>query len=123
MLALSRSDVRLFRNNVGNFWQGRIVEQDRRKDFVTLWHPRRIQCGLAPGAPDLIGWRSIVITPEMVGRRIAVFAGIEDKSARDKPTDEQDRFIDAIDAAGGLAGVARDVDSAAKILNQHFYAY
>jgi hypothetical protein len=50
--------MRLWRNNIGlAFYQGKYV-----------------QYGLAPGSGDLIGFRSVTITPEMVGQRVAVFA-------------------------------------------------
>jgi hypothetical protein len=62
----TRSDLRLFRNNTG-----------------TLPDPRTgrpVQFGLARGSADLIGWRTITITPEMVGQRVAIFTSIEVKT-------------------------------------------
>ena len=71
--------------------------------------------GLCKGSSDLIGWRSLTITPDMVGQTVAVFAAIEVKD-RGTPTPEQLHFIAQVQAAGGLAGVARTVAEAEAIL-------
>ena len=71
--------------------------------------------GLCKGSSDLIGWRSLTITPDMVGQTVAVFAAIEVKD-RGAPTPEQLHFIAQVQAAGGLAGVARTVAEAEAIL-------
>lgn len=97
IMRLGVGDVRLFRNNVGV-----AVHADGS----------RVRYGLCPGSSDLIGWRSLVITPDMVGQRIAAFLAIEAKGERGRPTAEQERFIRAVVEAGGLAGVARNPDQA-----------
>ena len=90
----------MFRNNTGALKdaQGRLVRY-----------------GLCKGSSDLIGWRSLTITPDMVGQTVAVFAAIEVKD-RGRPTPEQLHFIAQVQAAGGLAGVARTVAEAEAIL-------
>jgi hypothetical protein len=92
--------ARLWRNNVGAL-------RDQRGQLVRY--------GLCPGSSDLIGYRTIVITPDMVGRRLAVFAAVEVKD-RAAPTDQQQAFMRLIEQAGGLAGVARSVPDALSIL-------
>lgn len=92
--------ARLWRNNVGAL-------RDQRGQLVRY--------GLCPGSSDLIGYRTITITPEMVGRRLAVFAAVEVKDGG-KPTEQQQRFIELVQQAGGLAGVARSVPDALSIL-------
>jgi hypothetical protein len=111
----SRPDVRLFRNHVGAGWTGRSVTSSNR-EIVMLFDAQRCTFGLAPGSSDLIGWRSIEITPDMVGKRVAVFVAIETKSPRGRLTTEQRAFIDTAKKMGALAGVARSVDDATKIL-------
>ena len=65
MLGLSTPGVRLFRNNCGA-----LKDADGRL----------IRYGVAnPGGSDLIGWRSLTVTPDMVGRKLAVFLAIEVK--------------------------------------------
>ena len=98
----TRSDLRLFRNNTG-----------------TLPDPRTgrpVQFGLARGSADLIGWRTITITPEMVGQRIAVFTSIEVKTTTGHLTPAQQAWLCTVRTAGGIAGVARSVRDAEEIL-------
>ena len=99
-LAVGSGDVRLFRNNTGALldMQGRLVK-----------------FGLCKGSSDLIGFRSITITPDMVGQKIAVFSAIQVKD-KGKATVEQKNFINIINNAGGYAGVAKNVNDAKKIL-------
>ena len=75
-----------------------------------------VRYGLQPGSADLIGWRTITITPEMVGQQVAVFTSIEVKSQTGRLRPEQRQWMEAVQAAGGLAGVARSVEDAEQIL-------
>ena len=100
-LAVSRGATRLWRNNTGRL-------RDERGQLVTF--------GLCPGSADLIGYRSVTITPDMVGQRLAVFAAVEVKAERGRPTPEQMAFLEHVAAAGGLAGIARSVEDAERIL-------
>ena len=58
--------------------------------------------------PDLVGWRRVVVTPEMVGRDIAVFVGIEGKTPGTRTTPEQRNFLQQIARWGGEAKIARE---------------
>lgn len=100
-LACSHGPVRLWRNNTGTL-----------KDQ----HGRPVQFGLCKGSADLIGWRTITITPEMVGQQVAVFASIEVKTPTGRLRLEQQQWLDAVQAAGGIAGVARSVEDAEALL-------
>lgn len=110
----SRPDCRLFRNNVGQGWCGQTIRSD--SEYCLLKHPRRVVYGLTPGSADLIGWRSVTITPEMVGRTLAVFLSVEAKSSTGTARDDQEQWRRQVIAAGGLAGVARTVEDAEKII-------
>jgi hypothetical protein len=110
----SRPDVRLFRNSCGVGWSGQLVR--RIDNLVTLANARPVRYGLTPGSADLIGWQHITVTPEMVGRKLAVFASIEVKAAHGRLTPEQDNWRRVLQSAGGAAGVARSVAEAAGIL-------
>lgn len=102
MAGVSTPGVRVFRNNVGA-----LKDQEGRL----------VRYGVAnPGGSDLIGWRSVTVTPEMVGRKVAVFLAIEVKAERGRATDAQVNFINRVKADGGLAGVARSVDDALGIV-------
>lgn len=100
-IACSRGQTRLFRNNTGTL-------RDQ--------HGRPVQFGLCKGSADLIGWRTITITPEMVGHQVAVFASIEVKTPSGRLRPEQQQWLDAVQAAGGIAGVARSVEDAEALL-------
>jgi hypothetical protein len=65
--------------------------------------------GLFPGSGDLIGWRTITITPDMVGKPIAQFLSIEVKTPTGRVRPDQRNWLDQINAAGGLAIIARSV--------------
>ena len=100
-IACSKGDTRLFRNNTGTL-------RDQ--------HGRPVQFGLCKGSGDLIGWRSITVTPAMVGTTIAVFISVEVKTPTGRIRPEQQQWLEAVQAAGGIAGVARSVADAEVLL-------
>lgn len=108
MRSLGRGAVRVFRNNVGAAWQGTAVRL--KNGDVLLHNPRRVVYGLCPGSSDLIGWRTVEVTPEMVGRKLAVFVAVEAKTVRGRASEEQQAFLQAVRAAGGIGVVARSPD-------------
>jgi len=111
---LSAGYVRLFRNNVGAAWMGPFV---RKGDgSVVLVKPQRVVFGLCEGSSDLVGWRSITITEDMVGGRIAQFVAIEVKNETGRLQKTQAAFLKTVAEAGGRAGVARSVTDAVHIL-------
>ena len=52
----------------------------------------------------------------MVGQQIAVFTSIEVKAATGRIRPEQQQWLNAVQAAGGIAGVARSVEDAMDLL-------
>ena len=106
-LSLVGAPARLLRNNVGMLRDatGRPVAYGLGSSGGKV----------VRGPSDLIGWRTITITPDMVGQTVAVFTAIEVKD-HSKPTPEQEAFIATVQAAGGIAGVARSTDDARHIL-------
>lgn len=112
--ALSRGPIRLFRNNVGVGWQGmtsRVTRENLAKARASLRpgdliisSPRPLHAGLDRGSGDLIGWRTMVITPDMVGRTIAQFVSAEAKRPRGGRLEPDQRtWRDLVNRAGGLA--------------------
>lgn len=94
----SKGRCRLFNNDNG---------------MATLQDGKKITYGLAKSSPDLIGWLTVKITPEMVGKDVAIFCGIEVKMPRKHPTSEQRRFLELLESVGAITGVARsenDID-------------
>ena len=92
MLALSEAGCLIFRNNVGVLKNAAGIP---------------IRFGLAVGSSDLIG-----IAP---GGR---FLAVEIKTPTGKATPEQMRFIEAVRARGGIAGIARSPAEALALLAQ-----
>jgi hypothetical protein len=79
---------------------------------------KRIKVGLQnPGGSDLIGWRRIEITPDMVGQTVAQFLAIEVKGEGTPWQEGQREFLQLVRDVGGCAGVARSVDAARKIVD------
>ena len=99
-IACGAGPARLWRNNTGAL-----------KDATG----RLVRYGLCPGSSDLIGLRQVTITPDMVGQTLAVFTAIEVKD-QGRLTEQQRAFITMVQQAGGMAGVARSVDDARRIL-------
>ncbi|RUX02529.1 hypothetical protein EOA27_32080 [Mesorhizobium sp. M2A.F.Ca.ET.037.01.1.1] len=66
-----------------------------------------IKAGLCPGSGDIIGLKSIVITPDMVGRRVAVFGSWEVKDGTGRPSKEQAHFAGFIADAGGIGAIIK----------------
>ena len=91
----TRSDLRLFRNQVGQLPDPRTG--------------RPVQFGLARGSADLIGWRTLTVTPDMVGSQIAQFLSIEIKTKTGRVRPDQQNWLDQITTAGGHAIIARAV--------------
>ena len=104
----------MFRNNVAVSWVGDVTEL--KDGSVLIRNARRLHAGLCEGSSDLIGWRSLIITPEMVGERIAVFAALEVKSKTGRATAGQKNFCERVIEAGGLAGIVKSLDDAKKVL-------
>lgn len=93
-LAASECGVVLFRNQR---YKGQIVKDGKITEA-------RADCGLTDGASDLIGWDS-------QGR----FVAIEVKVKGNKPSPDQVSFIEAVRAAGGIAGVVYGPEDVKKL--------
>lgn len=91
MIALSDNGCVVFRNNIGSY-----KNEDGR--FI------RFGVG-GNGGSDLIGWT-------MDGK----FLAVETKSPTGKATPEQINFIEKVNASGGVAGIARSVEDALRLI-------
>jgi hypothetical protein len=99
-LQLGREGYKLWRNNVG-------VLKDK--------NGRPVRYGLANETPamnrafksgDLVGWRPVLITPEMVGKLLAQFVSLEAKRPKGRVMEAQERWRDLVNAAGGYAVIS-----------------
>ena len=105
ILYSSQIGTTLFCNNVGMY-------TDQRGNVIRF--------GLCKGSSDLIGWTPVTITPDMVGKKLAVFTAVEvklNKNGKYKATEDQLRFISAVRNNGGYAGVADCKQDLEEIIN------
>ena len=123
LLATSRGATRMFRNSVGLGWIGkteRVTKPIQVLVFpgdVVIRKARALHAGLATGSADLIGFKSYVVQPEDVGKRVAVFVSMEAKEGTGRMTPEQKNWRDQVQAAGGIAGEVRSVEDALRLLD------
>jgi hypothetical protein len=111
-LAASKLGVKIFRNNVGMGWIGESTRFHAKTPVmcnpgdVLIRNARPLHAGLCEGSSDLIGWTQKEVTPEMVGRPVAIFTALEvKKSERARVTSAQLNFIAQVRSAGGIAGL------------------
>lgn len=106
----------LFRVNVGTGWAGDAAKLPNGNMLIA--NPRPLSSGLPPGFSDLVGWYTVTVTEEMVGREVAIFTAIECKSPTGKPSTQQLAFLSAVRKAGGIAGIVRSAADAVALLQQ-----
>jgi hypothetical protein len=103
LMALSKAGCLVFRNETAGAWVGKVLHKEAGQ--VTLTDARMIRFGLAVGSSDIVG-----IAP--CGR----FLAIEIKTSKGRATKEQLRFIEVVNKAGGISGIARSVEDALKLI-------
>lgn len=107
----------LMRNNSGAF-------QDKTGRWVRygLGH---ISPNQETKSSDLVGPTTITITPEMVGKSVAIFTAMEIKPAAFKFSESiprhvhQKNFIDWIKLRGGIAGFASSVEESKQLIDDY----
>lgn len=96
---------RLFRNNVGTAYEGKKAMLN---NSVVLTELRLVTFGLCVGSSDLVGWTEVEITPEMVGKKVAIFTAVEVKKEKGgRVKKEQRAFLKAVEKAGGIAEIRK----------------
>lgn len=117
-MTASEEGANTFRNNVGGAWSGKKVSDYTKggKRYAVIENPRWITFGLMHGSGDTVGWKSVTITAEMIGRKIAQFLSIEFKTENGRPGKGQVEWHDAVHKAGGLSGFARCDDDVRRII-------
>jgi len=125
MLALGKiKGVRIFRNNQGVAWIGKSVQFNSartvnvEKGDVLIKNGRVFHAGLCTGSSDLIGLKSEIITPEMVGKKIAIFVATEVKTKSGRASKEQIAFIKMVNDLGGRGFIVTDESQAVEYLNK-----
>lgn len=111
-LMASQLGHRIFRSNVGEGWIGKseVISKIDKIDVypgdVIIRKAKRIHFGLCNGQGDYIGWSN-------TGR----FISLELKTETGKIREGQIEFSDAVNKAGGIAGIVRDEESALDLLS------
>jgi len=122
-LSFTNLGARLFRNNTGQGWAGKATTYSKHATVkvgpgdVLIRNARPLRAGLCVGSSDLVGWTTITVGPEILGRQLAIFTAIEGKTGSTRVTPDQTRFLNAIRGSGGYAGVARSTEDAIEIIN------
>ena len=122
-MAASKIGARLFRNNIVTAWQGQVYRPTARVQVsvgpqdVVIRNARAINAGLGVGTSDLIGWAPLVISADMIGKRVAIFSSVEIKTKTGRVTPEQKNFLSVVDGEGGLAILARSIEDAVEGIN------
>lgn len=99
-------NIRVFRNNVGKAWVGKVIHRDDKT--VTIANYRILHAGLCEGSSDLIGIKSVVITPDMVGQTVGIFLGVEVKTPTGRPSKMQLAFRAFVNKFGGKCEIVRN---------------
>jgi hypothetical protein len=105
---LLESRPMMFSNPVGSGFVGGKIKHTQSGSGIVVINPRRIKYGLCPGSADYIGWTSIEITPDMVGKKIAVFTSCEIKTENDRLSKEQRTWNKIVRKDGGIAEVWKE---------------
>lgn len=115
-LAIAREckHMRMFRNNVGEAWAGKVLKTNEDRTIL-LRDPYRVVYGLALGSSDLIGWTSMLVTPEMVGHRVAIFTSGEVKLPGKPLPEHQQKWLRAVKEAGGIGRTLRSIEDGVKL--------
>lgn len=121
MMRASRLGAVTIRNNVGAAW---VAPPNRQKKFnkdgklyVTLEQPMWLDYGLGEGSADTVGWKSVTVTQDMVGKKLAVFTSIEYKTAKGRAKEKQVNWHNAMKQAGAYSGFVRCEDDVDLILS------
>ena len=108
-LRLVEAGAKIWRNNVGRAIQGKrhVVKASGPVSLnfgdIVIKAPRYVRFGLCEGSSDLIGYLPVTVTPDMVGRKLAVFVAAEAKSTTGKETDHQADYLRTVREDGGIA--------------------
>lgn len=116
-LAGAQTKTKLFRNSRGLFYTldtvPKLMAAFARGGMVAakalVGALRKTKAGLEfKGSSDLLGWTEIIVTPEMVGQKIAVFTAVEAKTESGVESDDQANWGRIVTESGGIYVLARN---------------
>ncbi len=137
LIEATRRGWRLFLNVVGGGWVGTVTEEyfttkdnqsERKIRIIEMMNAHFVKFGvLVPstekrkgkvhgGSLDLIGWRTVRIRPEHVGKDIAQYMEFDAKTPEySRMSMDQKNRVKQIRRAGGVAGIFRRSDKGVEI--------
>lgn len=120
---ITENDVKLaLKKKLNGRSDTRIYSNPRGKTLTEYGAVLEFGCG-GTGAPDFLGFHQVEITPEMVGKKIAVFLAIEAKKPGGKTDKErleqQERWLRIAAGFGAIAGFAQSAQDAQKIISEY----
>ena len=122
-IKLTNLGVMNFRNNTGMGWAGKAIKIKSTQQVlvqpgdVIVKQARPLHAGLCEGSSDIIGIKTVVITPDMVGQTVGIFVAPEVKTKTGRVSKKQQIFIDNINKAGGIAGVVRNEEDVEELIS------
>lgn len=123
LVEYSADGHRLWRMQSGLFWNGKSKRIDKPTTVtlgpgdVVIRKARRVRVGF-PGLSDTIGFTKVKITPEMVGRTVAIFTAAETKGEKTKVRPEQIQFVRVINQSGGIGVIAKKLEHLFEAVNK-----
>jgi len=110
-----------FRINVGIGWTGNKITKNSNGS-ITIMNPRPFatfgsQTKNLKGFSDLLVVVPVIVTQDMIGKKLAMACFIEVKTQTGKPTQEQVNFLRQMSDLGCPSGVARSFEDVVKIIN------
>lgn len=121
MLRASQMNNRLWRQQTGMGWIGKSTQIKQLQTVtlnpgdVVIENARPFHAGFE-GQPDTGGWVSVIVTPDMVGQRIAIATQIEVKTETGAKRKKQIAFGEMARSMGVRFGFARSVADAERIM-------
>lgn len=117
LIDMSKNGLYGLRINSGEFWGGKFVSMKttNKRTFLVLENPTKVQ-GAPAGTSDIIGCKSVFITPQMVGTTLAVFFAVEVKCPGKKPEPHQENYLAVMRCRGAIAGSARSSEEMLSLL-------
>lgn len=125
MIKLSKDkDIRIFRNNTGMAWQGTPAKSHTGRPALINIHP--VNFGLCKGSSDLIGIKTVEITPDMLGKKLGVMVCIEEKKegwtgVRTEHEKNQENFLKKMKSMGAIAFFSTSAESAYKTIKNWIF--
>ena len=73
------------------------------------------------GKPDAVGLTVLTITPEMVGKSVAVYTAIEAKKPGGSTSQAQKKVIEVLKKLGAIAGICYSIQDFNDLLDEYEY--